>query len=220
MTILTQGQTDLEFLVSEASGHRSRAAVTVDASGGALEAGTILGKRNTASATAAVVVGASAGGGTGDGVMTLAADPVLSDAIVGVYTVTFISEATNAGGFIVRDPNGVDIGEGAVGVAFANQVAFTIADGSADFDIGDQFSITVAAGDGDYIQYDATATNGAEIVAGVLGYGIGAVEDIRTIIARDAEVAKSELIYPTGANDAAKLVADAGLAALGIIVRT
>lgn len=219
MTILTQGQTDLEFLSSEANGFRSREAVTVDASGGALQPGTILGKRTSAGATAAVVVGASAGGGTGDGTLTLAADPVLADGQVGVYTVTFISEASDSGGFIVRDPNGVDVGEGVIGTLFANQISFTIADGAADFDIGDQFSITVAAGDGDYVQYDPTATNGAEDPAGILGYTIGAEEAVRTCIVRDAEVVKSELIYHSGADAAAKLVADAGLAALGIIVR-
>lgn len=215
MTILTQGQKDLEFMVSEASGFRSREAVTVDASGGALQAGTILGKRVTAGASSA-----AGGSNTGDGALTLAADPVLADGQEGAYTVTFISAATNGGGFIVRDPNGVDVGEGEVGTLFANQISFTIADGAADFVVGDVFTITVAAGDGDYIQYDPTATNGAEDVAGILGFGIGAEEASRTCIVRDAEVAKSELIYHSGANDAAKLVADAGLAALGIIVRT
>ena len=41
----TQNPTMAEFLVSEANGHRSRATVTVDATAGALVAGTVMGKR-------------------------------------------------------------------------------------------------------------------------------------------------------------------------------
>lgn len=214
MTILTQGQLDLEFLVSEASGYRSREAVVVDASGAALKAGTILGKRNSAGASSV-----AGGGNTGNGALTLAADPVLADGVEGVYTVTFIAADTDGGAYEVRDPNGVDIGRADVGDDFATQIAFAIADGATDFAAGDSFSITVAAGDGDYVAYDPTATNGAEDVAGILAFEIGAEEAERTIIARDAEVAKSELLYHSGANDAAKAVADAGLKALGIIVR-
>ena len=43
MTILTEGARTADFLVSEANGYRSREAATVDATGGALEPGTILG---------------------------------------------------------------------------------------------------------------------------------------------------------------------------------
>lgn len=44
MAILEEGYRDLEFVVSEANGFRSRKTVTVDASGAALEPGTLLGQ--------------------------------------------------------------------------------------------------------------------------------------------------------------------------------
>jgi hypothetical protein len=60
----------------------------------------------------------------------------------------FIEPASNLGTFIVEDPNGVVIGEGVVGTAFSNQIAFTIADGSTDFIAGDEFTFTVTQSDG------------------------------------------------------------------------
>lgn len=44
MAPVTMGKRTADFIVSEANGYRSRESVTVDASGGALEAGTILGQ--------------------------------------------------------------------------------------------------------------------------------------------------------------------------------
>lgn len=43
MSTLVKPATSAQFIVSEANGYRSREDVTVDASGGALEAGTVLG---------------------------------------------------------------------------------------------------------------------------------------------------------------------------------
>lgn len=44
MATITEGQRTAGFIVSEANAYRSREEVTVDATGGALEPGTILGK--------------------------------------------------------------------------------------------------------------------------------------------------------------------------------
>lgn len=66
----------------------------------------------------------------------------------GVYTLTIVEPAANAGTFIVSDPDGAQIGDGTVAVAFdAGGLAFTLADGATDFVAGDSFAITVAGGE-------------------------------------------------------------------------
>ena len=119
MAILEEGARQAAFIVSEATGYRSRSVGVVDASAGALESGTILGRLD----------------GTG------------------AY---------------------VRLGSG-----------------------GD----------------------GSETVAGILMLDMPMGTSEATIVARDAEVSMVELIYGAGADQAARDAANAGLAALGIIVR-
>jgi len=120
MATMTEGQRTAGFIVSEANAFRSREEVTVDATGGALEPGTILGK------------------------------------------------------------------------------------------------VTAS---GKYVRHAAGASDGSEAEAGILFSSIGAEEATRTIIARDAEVAASELTYEAGADAAQKTTSNGALASLGIIVR-
>lgn len=88
---------------------------------------------------------AALGTNTGNGVM--GAITVGAAARAGVYTLTVIEPAANAGAFIVEDPDGVQVGDGAVGAAFnAGGLAFTLADGATDFVAGDSFAITVTGG--------------------------------------------------------------------------
>lgn len=211
MTILTEGKRTAEFIVSEANGYRSREEVTVDATGGALSAGAVLGKVTTAGAASV-----ADGSNTGDGVLTVdVTDPVLSGASVGAYLVTVTEAATNGGQYTVTDPNGNVIGVANVGDTFATEIKFVLADGAADFVVGDFFTITVSAGDGDYVAYDESATDGSEIVAGILYEGsTGAVSEARTVFVRDGEVKTASLVYTGTAG-----LVTAGLAALGIIAR-
>lgn len=88
------------------------------------------------------------GTNTGNGVLTLATPKTVSGVMVGTYRVVFVEPASNLGTFVVEDPNGTVIGEGVVGTAFSNHVAFTIADGSTDFVAGDSFTIAVTQTDG------------------------------------------------------------------------
>ena len=120
MTILTEGARTADFLVSESNGYRSRAEVVVDATGGALEAGTIMG---------------------------------------------------------------------------------------------------IVTANGKYVRHDAAAVDGSETEAGILFEGIGAVEDNRTVIVRDAEVNEAHLTYEVGADQAQIDASNAALAGLGIVVR-
>lgn len=91
---------------------------------------------------------AAKAGNTGNGVLTLATPAAVAGAQAGVYRVVFVEPVTNLGTFVVEDPNGKVIGEGVVGTAFSNQIAFTIADGATDFVAGDSFNITVTQTDG------------------------------------------------------------------------
>lgn len=120
MPPVNMGTRDAEFLISEANNHRSRDEVIVDATGGALEAGTILGQ------------------------------------------------------------------------------------------------VTAS---GKFVRHDAAAVDGSETEAGVLLLGIGAVEEARAVISRDAEVQSDYLTYEAGADAAQITASNAALATLGIIVR-
>ena len=67
---------------------------------------------------------------------------------------------------------------------------------------------------GDYVAYDESAVTGAEDVSGILFEGIGAVEDLRTVVNDAAEVELSALTF-TGT----EATVIAGLLALGIKAR-
>lgn len=72
---------------------------------------------------------------------------------------------------------------------------------------------------GKFVQHDAAAVDGSQNEAGILMFGIGAVEEKRTIVARDAEVSEADLTYEVGADAAQITASNAALAALGIVVR-
>ncbi len=134
------------FLISEDSdgaGFLSRDEVLVDVNQ-TIAVGQILTRQAVgASVTASAVADA---GNTGNGVLTLANPAVDANAIGGDYRVIILDPVTNAGQFEVFDPFGNAVGKGVVGTPFANQVKFTIADGSTDFVAGDGFTIHVDEG--------------------------------------------------------------------------
>ncbi len=214
MTSYAEPARALEFLLSEASGTRSRENVTLAASQGDLPAGTVLGtitKAGTASAQAF-------SGNTGTG--TVGTITGSAGAKPGAYKLVIIEPATDAGKFSVEDPDGIIIGTGAVAAAFsAGGLAFTVSDGT-DFVAGDGFTITVAAGSGYYVIYDEDEDNGAEEAVGILGYP--AEDDSSTqavtIFARDCEVKEDYLNWGDADSDGIT-AGTAQLAALGIIIR-
>ncbi len=130
---------------------RHKAVIIV--SGQNLARGTLLGR------IAGAATGAAVAGGTGNG--TIGAVTLGAGAKEGVYRLTCIEPATNAGAFQVEDPDGIVIGVATVGVAFVGAINFTIADGSTDFASGDQFTVTVAAGT-KYKKSASAATDGSQ----------------------------------------------------------
>lgn len=79
---------------------------------------------------------------------------------------------------------------------------------------------------GKFVPQDADGTdNGTREPAAILYSSVtnstGSAADVTgVVVARDAEIKSANVIYDPAANDAAKLTANAALAALGIIVRT
>lgn len=97
----------------------------------------ILASQETFEAASAAVAG-----NTGNG--TMGTVTVSAGAKEGVYKLTIVEPASNAGAFVVEDPDGIAIGNGDVAAAFsAGGLAFTLADGGTDFAAGDQFTITL-----------------------------------------------------------------------------
>lgn len=101
--------------------------------------GTLMGRIMTAGTVASAPVA----GNTGNGVMGAAT--VNASAKLGIYKLTIIEPAANAGAFVVEDPDGIIDGHGNVAAAYAGGISFTLADGATDFISGDQFTLTVTA---------------------------------------------------------------------------
>ncbi len=214
MAALTESQHAEDFIVSEAQGSYSRDAVTV-LSGQTLKAGHVVGK-------VALGAGSSAAkaGNTGDGAM--GAITVGAGAKVGAYKLTIIEPASDAGQFIVEDPDGVNVGSGTVAVAFTGGgISFTLADGSVNFISGDQFTITVAAGRGTVKEGNPATTDGSAVVAGVLCSAVdaSAADKPGVMLVRVAEVNGAELYWFSGASGGNKTTGKAGLATLGVVAR-
>lgn len=71
-------------------------------------------------------------------------DGAVDFAIGDQFTIAVVNAIpANGGAFTVKDPANRVIGTGTVGVAFSNEIAFTITDGSNDFAVGDGFDVTV-----------------------------------------------------------------------------
>lgn len=157
--------------------------------------GTILMAALAGVATSA----AKSGGNTGGGTLTLdATTPVLPGSVPGIYTVRCIEAASNSGTFRVTAPDGVVLGDIAVGSTFSNQLKFAIADVGADFIVGDGFDITVTDAP---VYIKATSNPLAELIL---------AEDCN---ATDEDT--SAVVYSTGEFNINKVIVGAGATAAG-----
>ena len=189
--------------------------------------GAVLGSYiDTPTGTAGATVG------TGDGVMGAITVTSNKNLQLGVYTLRIVKAAANAGDFIVTDPAGDVVGYGTVAVAFSQGgLAFTLADGSADFVVGDTIPITVA-GTVKYKLVEATATDGTEIAKAVfIADSLGNYGDLAITASTDTTVlaltrghvivSKDELSYGASVNTTAeKNALYAQLKAVGILAET
>lgn len=213
------------YLVSEASGFRSREQIMIAGGSGILKAGAVLAKLGANEGV--VTVGAAVFAGTGDGTYT-PANPAYGPGVQeGGYKIQLVDEGANAGDFEVVRPDGTIDGFASVGVAYLGQLRGTIADGAADFASPAVFTVPVTIAEladaGKYVPYDPAGVNGSEIARAILYEGCDATDadvDVRrTITARDTEVVAAELRYADGVTGDQKSAALASLATFGIIGR-
>lgn len=121
-----------------------------------LARGTVMGQVTLPSAT--VTAGTNTGNGTCTGVsLDVGAD-------LGTYTLT----ATGADTFNVTAPNGDPLSPATVGVAYNDQIAFTLTAGATAFVAGDKFTITGEQASGAYKVSVATASDGSQTPRAIL----------------------------------------------------
>lgn len=203
MTILTSTPRLAEFVLSEASGQRSRENIVVTQSGTAVASGSLLTQVGDTGAAAT----AATAGNTGN--PTFGTITVGAAAGVGAYKLTF----TAATKFDVEDPSGVKIGSGTTGVAFSKAgMGFTLTAGGTPAVAGDEFTITVAAGNAKYIPYTASAAAGpADAI--LYNWLPAATGDVKAVaFVRECEVNRAAL---TGLD----ATGEAQLKSRGVIVR-
>lgn len=223
MTTLTQGVLPTESLVSEASGERSRAAITVKNTA-VVTACMVLGMIQSGTPTVSAGTAVSGSGGTvGNGTVgTWTAD---AGAQAGVWTLRFTAEATDLGKYEVIRPDGTIDGVGTVGTAYNGGINGTLADGSADWKEDDSIPVTVAYLDGDsaalYLPYNQDGTDGSQVAAGI-SYGNydatnGAVSGVAFV--RDCEHNADIVVWPSDITADEKAKGITQLLALGIVLR-
>lgn len=217
MAVQTESNRVGDWLKWEQDARYSRKIITILAGSGAtrpLTSGMVLGAVTKGAATPAAVAGNTGTGTVGTVTVGAAAKP-------GVYRLTCIEPATDAGKFLLTDPDGIAVGVATVAVAFSGGgLGFTIAD-ATDFVSGDSFTITVAAGSGKYVQIEDAGTDGSEDAAGILLLDVTAPDgaDIKGVaIVRDAVVSSAGLTWPADFDSTEKAAAIVQLNALGIFV--
>lgn len=151
------------------AGHRSIKSEQMRLVAGNLTAGAVVG-RLLGTVTPAAVAGNTSGSGT------IASATLGAGAKPGVYRVICMEPASNAGAFLVEDPDGLIVGRATVAVAFAGPVNFTITD-ATDFVVGDQFTITVALDDINVKLAATAATDGSQAPYGILAHDADASTD-------------------------------------------
>jgi hypothetical protein len=189
----------------------SRENVTVVAAA-ALKIGAILAQRTKSTVTP------TKKSGTGDGALgtwTLGAS-----AMPGIYKLTCIATATNAGTFSVLAPDGGYLPNLTVAVAYvSDHINGTLADGAADWGLGAVIEIAVT-GDGKYLPASYGAVDGTgEACAILLNDTAITTGKILAILRRFAILVPGDLIYDSSYDSAPKkAVAVAQLKALSNIL--
>jgi len=100
----------------------------------------------------------------------IAEDNTNKHALGDYYEVT-VAQAVPANGlgtFSVVDPDGIALENAVTGTPYAGPIAFTLNDGSNNFDIGDTFTLTVSKTLGNWKSAVKTAVDGSEVVRRIL----------------------------------------------------
>lgn len=175
-----------DFVLSEASGQRSRDNVHVRQSGTEVKSGALLVADTVGSVAFAMDAGAT-------GNPTISAATASALAAEGGYTVTF----TTATAFKVSTPAGVQLGTGTLGAAFSQAgLGFTLTAGGTAAVAGDKATLDVVPADDSYLPYAGTGT----AVAILYNY-LPAATGLKAAVAftQDCEVKRAALTGLTAA---------------------
>ena len=133
--------------------------------------GTVLGKREVATA----IADTADGGNTGDG--TLVSTAAAGDLVpaIGSWNFECTFAVTNGGVFKLEDPSGniiadnltLRVGDGLLTTVVVGGIQIIVTEGSTDFAAGDIFVLVVVA-DGDWVIYDIAGVGGAQFALGIL----------------------------------------------------
>lgn len=214
MTALTEKLHASGFLLSEGEGGSVSRDNGVLISGQNLTSGTVLGR----TVTAGTATGAASAGNTGTS--TIGSVSAGGMAKEGVYTIELITAGATAA-FEVVGPDGLPIGHGNIGTAFAGAVNFTITNVGGSSIAGDQYVVTVSQLTKKYKILTPAATDGTQNVAGILVADVDATAGDQpcAVVSRMAEVNSNELVWPGGITAPQQSIAIAQLAALNIVSR-
>lgn len=172
----------------------------------------------TAGGTPAVV-------GTGNG--TISAISLGKQAINGTYRIVCTAAVTNGGTFSVTAPDGdrlpdlvLTASAGAATAYTSDHINFTLTDGSTDFAVGAYFHVVVARGSNKVKTWNPAATDGSQVVAGILFDEVNASTGDKpgVLVVRDCAVNASELAWGSSVSAADKLVGIEQIKALTINV--
>ncbi|CUT12531.1 hypothetical protein BF49_3611 [Bradyrhizobium sp.] len=184
------------------------------------DVGTVLGAITVGALDAAY---AARAGNTGNFTNAFANPKVAPGSPLGVYTITFLA-ATR---FRVEDPNGTELGEGTTGIAFTNQLKFTLTAGGTPAVVGDAADITVTAAAvavRKLVPINFAATDGSQNAYAIalqkkIAANGGSDQPILTV-RRLAAIDPNYLLWPVGATDPQKAAALAQLEVNHIVQRS
>jgi hypothetical protein len=213
MSSLTEKLHASGFILSEAEGTLSRDNGIL-ISGQNLGAGTVIAKKETAG----TATGAADAGNTGTS--TIGTVSAGGGAKAGVYAIVMVGAGATAP-FEVEDPDGVQIGDGKIGTAFAGDVNFTITNVGGTTVAGDRYTVTVSQLTQKFSVLAPAATDGTQRAAGILIADVDATSADQpcAVFARLGEVNSNELVWPGGITAVQKDIALAQLLKLGIVAR-
>lgn len=208
----TEGNHAAEFIHSTANANRSFENIVLTGSA-PLAAGTVLGRKTTPVVTAD-------GDNTGDADLSGVTVTLGDEYQDGVYNLLCTAVATNSGTFAVIAPDGTELANLTVAVAYASDhINLTLPDGTPDWAVGDRVTVTV--GGNLMAAFDPDASDGSEIARAILVNAAdpSAGDVVAYALTGEAEVKGVRLTWPAGITNAQKLAAVNALKTRDIKVR-
>jgi hypothetical protein len=222
MPVFVESRHPGEAIMSEGNGNISRENIIV-AESQTIDANELVARRAVPASITATAT-PNDGNAADAGALTMADPAVSSEVKDGVYRVTCIEPAVDAGTFQIEDPTGRMIGIVHAGEPYDGEIKFTIGIGEADFVAGDGFEVKVQAIAEHYehVAFDPDGADGSDVPVGMSIYPVttGAGQTKKaSAISRLATLNGQNVAWPDDITDDQKTDAIQALAARNIIVR-